>query len=385
MTGVQTCALPILRVAVADTVGCAWAVSHYGSTGIVPRGEGAAALMQLPIAALRTEAKIVADLAASGLKNIKDLATRPRAPFAARFGEALIQRLDQAFGRIDEPIVPRLPVPDAMTEQRFHEPIAREADVLGTIEHLARELARVLERRGEGARLVRLALFRTDGKVHRLEIGTGAPLRDPARIRKLFEERLAVLGDACDPGFGYDMVRLSALVAERTDPVQTGLAQSDHAEEMAHLIDRLGARFGLSRVTRQVMQDTHIPEFAVASVPAHAPRQAGVAALAIEQDSLAPVRPVRLLSKPELIEATAQVPDGPPIRFTWRHVKHQVTRAEGPERIAMEWWRNDRGQKLTRDYFRVECGEGARVWVYREGLYGSEVERPRWFVHGLFA
>ena len=374
-----------VRVAVADTVGCAWAVSHYGSAGIVPRGEGAAALMQLPIAALRTEAKIVADLAASGLKNIKDLATRPRAPFAARFGEALIQRLDQAFGRIDEPIVPRLPVPDAMTEQRFHEPIAREADVLGTIEHLARELARVLERRGEGARLVRLALFRTDGKVHRLEIGTGAPLRDPARIRKLFEERLAVLGDACDPGFGYDMVRLSALVAERTDPVQTGLAQSDHAEEMAHLIDRLGARFGLSRVTRQVMQDTHIPEFAVASVPAHAPRQAGVAALAIEQDSLAPVRPVRLLSKPELIEATAQVPDGPPIRFTWRHVKHQVTRAEGPERIAMEWWRNDRGQKLTRDYFRVECGEGARVWVYREGLYGSEVERPRWFVHGLFA
>ena len=131
-------------------------------------------------------------------------------------------------------------------------------------------LSRILERRGEGARLVQLALFRTDGKVHRLEIGTGAPLRDPARMRKLFEERLAVLGDACDPGFGYDMVRLSALVTERTDPVQTGLSQPDHAEEMAHLIDRLGARFGLSRVTRQVPQNTHIPEFAVASVPAHA-------------------------------------------------------------------------------------------------------------------
>jgi protein ImuB len=100
------------------------------------------------------------------------------------------------------------------------------------------------------------------------------------------------------------------------------------------------------------------------------------------------VRPIRLLQRPEPIEATAQVPDGPPIQFTWRHVKHQVALAEGPERIAMEWWRNERGQKLTRDYFRVECGEGARVWVYREGLYGSEIlppERPRWFVHGLFA
>ena len=73
----------------------------------------------------------------------------------------------------------------------------------------------MLERRGEGARLIQVALFRTDGKVHRLEIGTGAPLRDPARVRKLFEDRLAVLGDACDPGFGYDMVRLSALVTER--------------------------------------------------------------------------------------------------------------------------------------------------------------------------
>lgn len=401
-----------VRVAVADTVGCAWAVARYSplppptrgswrneperqGVTIVPKGESAAALLPLPIAALRTEADIVADLATAGLKRIEDLATRPRAPFAARFGEGLVSRLDQAFGHIDEPITPRLPVPEAMAEQRFHEPIARETDVLCTTENLARELSRILERRGEGARLVQLALFRTDGKVHRLEIGTGAPLRDPARVRKLFEERLAVLGDACDPGFGYDMVRLSALVTERTDPVQTGLSQADHAEEMAHLIDRLGARFGLSRVTRQVPQDTHIPEFAVASVPAHAPkknvtRQAGAAALAIEQeslmqDSLAPARPVRLLSRPEPIEATAQVPDGPPIKFRWRQVQHLVAHAEGPERIAMEWWRNDRGEKLTRDYFRVECGEGARVWLYREGLYGREIETPRWFVHGLFA
>ena len=87
-----------------------------------------------------------------------------------------------------------------------------------------RQLVPVLERRGEGGRLFQVALFRADGKVHRLEIGTGSPLRDPARVRKLFEERLAVLGDACDPGFGYDMVRLSALVTERVDPVQTGLA-----------------------------------------------------------------------------------------------------------------------------------------------------------------
>jgi protein ImuB len=374
------------RAAVADTVGCASGMARYGEPTIVPRGETEAAALPLPIAALRVDPDIVAELASLGLKRVVDLATRPRAPLAARFGETLVLRLDQMLGHVDEPISPRLPLPTAMAEQRFAEPIAREADVLGTIEQLARQLAGVLERRGEGARLIGLALFRADGKVHRLELGTGAPLRDPPRVRKLFEERLAVLGDECDPGFGFDVVRLSALITERCDPVQTGLADEDYDEELSHLIDRLGARFGLSRVSRLMPQDTHIPEFAVASVPAHAVRRhAAVAVPVAEQDSLAPTRPLRLFARPEPVEAIAEVPDGPPVRFRWRRVTHQVARAEGPERIAMEWWRNGRGEMLTRDYFRVESRGGARVWLYREGLYGRETERSRWYLHGLFA
>jgi protein ImuB len=372
------------RVAIADTVGCAWGVARYGKPGITPRGQTEAAALPLPIAALRVDAETVAWLKTAGLICVADLALRPRAPFTARFGKTLLLRLDQALGTVDEPISPRLPVPAAMAEQRFPEPIARESDVLGTIEHLARQLAVVLERRGEGGRLMQVALFRADGIVHRLEIGTGAPLRDPARVRKLFEERLAVLGDACDPGFGYDMVRLSALVTERIEPAQTGLAGPDHTNELAHLIDRLGARFGLRRVTRLVPQDTHIPEYAVVSVPAHGARHAAAAAV-VEQDSLSSTRPFRLLNRPELVEVTAQVPDGPPVQFSWRRLTHQVAHVEGPERIAMEWWRDDRGNKLTRDYFRVESEAGARVWLYREGLYDREPGNPRWYLHGLFA
>ena len=193
---------------------------------------------------------------------------RPRAPLAARFGADFVRRLDQALGIEDEPITPRLPLPVALTEQRFPEPIAHERDVLGTIERLAARLGHVLEQRGEGARLLQVALFRADGKVFRVEAGTAAPLRDPARIARLFADRLDVIGDECDPGFGFDMVRLCALVTERSDPQQTGLATPDHAADLAHLIDRLGARFGLRRVTRLVPQDTHIPEFAVMAVAA---------------------------------------------------------------------------------------------------------------------
>ena len=55
-------------------------------------------------------------------------------------------------------------------------------------------------------------------------------------------ERLAALGDDCDPGFGFDMVRLAALVTEPQEPTQTGFVSTDHDAELSHLIDRFGAR-----------------------------------------------------------------------------------------------------------------------------------------------
>jgi len=133
-------------------------------------------------------------------------------------------------------------------------------------------------------------------------------------------------------------------------------------------------------------QDIHIPEFAISAVPAHAVTMSGHPGVqVVEQDSQGSVRPIRLFARPEPIEAIAEVPDGPPVRFKWRRVMHDVAYAEGPERIAMEWWRDDQGRTLTRDYFRIESRAGARVWVYREGLYGRETAEPRWFLHGLFA
>jgi protein ImuB len=397
------------RVAAADTAGCAWAVARFGAANsslciVVPPDGTRETLLALPLAALRIGLEVEEALAQVGLKRIADVIDRPRAPLAARFGEDFIRRLDQALGREEEPMTPRLPVPACVVERRFAEPILLEADVLGTIEHLAHELARILERRGEGARRLAVALFRTDGKVARAEVGTGAPLRDPSRIRSLFVERIAAAGDSADPGFGFDVIRLTALATERCDPVQTGLAASDHAADLAHLIDRLGARFGLRRITRLVPQDTHIPEFAVAAVPAAedrgrrtddrrkrkndpssepAPAKAGVRRPS--SDSLSPPRPIRLFPRPEPIEAMAEVPDGPPVRFRWRQVLHQVAHAEGPERIAMEWWRDEKGRVLTRDYFRIESETGVRAWLYREGLYGHERAPPRWFLHGLFA
>ena len=76
------------------------------------------------------------------------------------------------------------------------------------------------------------------------------------------------------------------------------------------------------------------------------------------------------------------MPDGPPLRFRWRRVLHDVSAIEGPERIAAPWWRH--ADMPTRDYFRAEDSEGRRFWLYREGLWGRETAQVKWFVHGLF-
>jgi protein ImuB len=79
----------------------------------------------------------------------------------------------------------------------------------------------------------------------------------------------------------------------------------------------------------------------------------------------------------------AEIPDGPPLRFRWRRLLRQVVRAEGPERIADEWWQTG-SERPIRDYFRIEDAAGRRYWLYREGRFGDGAP-PRWFVHGLFA
>jgi protein ImuB len=58
--------------------------------------------------------------------------------------------------------------------------------------------------------------------------------------------------------------------------------------------------------------------------------------------------------------------------------------AEGPERIAPEWWRRAPGEP-TRDYYRIEDAEGRRFWLFRAGFYDNPASSPRWYVHGVFA
>jgi protein ImuB len=381
------------RLAVAGTIGAAHAAAHYGEPNSYAAGEERVLLAPLPLIALRLPSETVAGLARVGLKRIGDIVDLPRSPLAARFGAELLRQLDRALGREHEPLNPRLPVAPYVAEQRFAEPIAREDDVLGTVARLAARLQAALERRGDGARRIELTLFRTDGELRRIAAGCSRPLRDPAQIRALFVERLTALADEFDPGFGFDMARLSVLVAEAAPPEQIGIGGEEHNAEFDRLVDRLSARLGAQRVRRLIAQDSHIPEIASSSVPAQmTSTDSGWQAYRhyCAEANLAP-RPLRLLTRPEPIEAVAEVPDGPPLRFRWRRALHEVIAADGPERIEGAWWSEHGGQylgNLARDYFRVEDKSGLRFWLFRSGLYrdlAHGVAAPTWFLHGTFA
>ncbi len=369
----------LAEAAIADTPGAASAVARFGGPSVVPEGVAAEILKSLPLAALRLDRETVSALDRVGLKRIGQIVDAPRGPLAARFGPALIRRLDQALGREEEAIDPRRPVPAMIVERRFTEPITREEDIAATLSSLAATLARSLETHGLGARQLELALFRVDGAVRRIAVGAGRPLTDPRLVLALFREKFAGLGEAIDMGFGFDMARLSALAAAPVAPAQIDLAgNAAAAADLDGLIDRVGARLGADRVTRIRAEGSHIPERAEVWTT----EDGGQRTDTEPPPSSDPIsRPLRLFARPEPVEAIAEVPDGPPVRFRWRRTLYQVVRAEGPERIAPEWWLHD---GFTRDYFRVEDPTGHRFWLYREGLYGRELMTPRWYLHGVF-
>ena len=386
------------RLAIADTLGAAWAVARYSSSEagdsssrcrlavlaakiIIPPGEARAALTPLPVAALRLDPTIVEGLHRVGLRRVGEIMAMPRDALAHRFGETVARRLDQALSELPEPLSPLGEVPSRRVRLSLPEPISDPADLARAAERLTQDLVSRLAREGMGARRLDLGFHRVDGRVEHIRIGTARPSRDPAHLAKLLVSKL----DTVDPGLGIEDVILAAFAVEPLAPEQIDMSGAAGASgDTAPLFDRIGARLGLDAIARLEPRESHLPERASVAVPigAKPDRRAST--------PRKPPRPVRLFQPPEPVEAFWVLPDDPPFRFTWRHRTHRVAQADGPERIAEEWWRPD--GELTdgagspdaiRDYYRVEDEAGRRFWLFRAGLPGDPP--PRWFVHGVFA
>ena len=396
------------RAAIAGTALAARALARFAHGHIAAPGMEAEALGRLPVAALDCDHTIRRALDRAGLKTIAQVASRERSELVARFGKAFAVSLDILLGAQDKPIDPRRPLPDLSAEQRFADPVTARSAVTASLTSLARSLSDVLEQRGLGLRLLDAAFFRADGAVTRITVRLGAPMRDAAILLRLLDEKLEALADPLDPGFGFDVIRLDARLAEKAqNPILSFDSDENAQAQMQALIDRLSARFGEHRVQRFVPQDTHIPEAAAAPVPAQDRDFGKEPWNRKRQANDPPRRPLRLLGKPEEVTVDFPiVPDGPPTFLRWRQCRHRIVRAEGPERIALEWWTEnphdriiltkeqeqqiaagtrERPRRPARDYFRVETSEGQRFWIYRDSAYRQTGLRPQWYLQGIFA
>ena len=362
-----------VRGALAGTAVAARALARYRDGSVVASGEEEQEIRPLPAEALNLDAVTAHALRRAGLKTVGQVAVRKRPEMAARFGAAILAVLDEVLGNAAKPITPRKPPPDYWQEQNFAEPVVTEEVIRATLKSLAIKLSKILDRHGQGARHLEAVFFRADGAVRRIAIELGLPTRDPAIVDRLFREKLAMLSDPLDPGFGFDLVRLCA---SRIEGLDTGIFTFEGAPrdegEISFLVDRLAARFGSHRILRFHPRETHIPEEAWVTVPAQHARPSALPWRKIRKAKDAPCRPLRLFASPEPVDFTARQ------YFLWRKMQHVVTQREGPERIAMEWWRHETPQP-ARDYFRVEDDAGKRYWFYRNDT------ASQWFLHGAFA
>jgi protein ImuB len=381
------------RIAIADTLGAAWAMARFAEIGqnpaILPQ-DCRTALAPLPVEALRLDPTTVQGLRRVGLKQVDDLFAIPRDALARRFGEMVARRLDQALDNLPEPLSPLGETPARRVRLSFAEPITDPADLLRATERLVADLVPRLAREDMGARRLDLAFHRVDGRVERIRLGTARPSRDPRHLTTLFKERI----DTIDPGFGVEDMILAVFVVEPLPAEQIDMA--GHSTDphpfpppqagegmgggISPLLDRLGNKLGLAAVSRLEPRESHIPERASVRVRVDRPHST----LRSAPDK--PPRPIRLFDPPDPIEAFWLLPDDPPFHFTWRRRRHRVMQANGPERIAEEWWRPEGSSaaEAIRDYYRVEDEEGRRFWLFRAGLYSGD-HKPRWFIHGVFS
>ena len=408
------------RLAVADTPGMAWALARFASAPssflprpagednyvILPSGEEAQALAPLPVEALRLSPDTCRTLRRLGFKTVGALLDKPRAPFAARFPAELLRRIDQALGRIEEPLKPIVAPPVYHTLRYLLEPIFTQDAITALARRHMQTLAQVLMRDDVGARGLRLSLYRVDGGVATIDIALTLPSRDVAHIVRLIDLKLEALSAAEDAGFGFEAVGLAVTHAERMTARQTELIADGtgggDAESCALLVDTLRQRLGPTSVRSFEPVASHPPERAekltpltISFSPAVGELREGTNGAAVWPEPDQRIRPLLLLPQAEPTEVMALIPDGPPRRFRWRGITYEVAGAQGPERIGAEWWHlsappapanaSTRLQALTRDYYLVEDSGGHRFWLYREGLYERETNAARWFVHGLFA
>lgn len=359
------------RLAIADTIGTAWAMARYGEKqAIVETGRQAEALASLPPEALRLELSIIQKMQKLGFRQIGQFINMPGPTLRRRFGDVMLQRLGQALGSYPEALKPVQPVEPYQERLPCLEPILTLKGIEIALKHLLEQLCKRLERDGKGVRTALFKGYRIDGNVQEISIGTSRASYNTKHLFRLFELKV----NSIEPALGIELFVIEAPLVEDVCENQDTLWDIKGSQsKVAELLDNIAGKIGMGAIRRYLPAEHHWPERSIKETASLDEKPE----IAWPADKL---RPLHLLPEPELIDVMVPLPDYPPILFTHKGKIFKIMKADGPERIEQEWWMTD-GQ--PRDYYRVEDEKGARYWLFRSGHYvDGDVQ---WFLHGFFA
>ena len=395
------------RVAIASTVGAAWGLAHYGrepSSTISPHRDAdinngsssndanapialptpqvvstrktSEAIAPLSIAALRISQTSIELLHRLGVDRIEQLLTLPRDELAARLGDEVTTRLDQALGNSDEIILAHQPPTDFQTEWALEHPTDQQQVLLQAIKHLTHHLAHLLQAQNQGALQINCT-FHMGAKFITITAGLFRPTAVADHLFQLLSMQL----ESCQLPGSVSKIVLAAIHTARLIYEQQALWQDDNHEQphvLAELIDRLSSRLGPATILAARLRSSALPEEGYALIPLTGPG-ASLARLNSAAGKRAPFqaghRPLQLLHPPQPLNVVSVTPNGPPTYFDHAGKRQQVGRHWGPERIETAWWQ---GSCIRRDYYRVECESGCRFWIFRQ------LNDQSWHLHGRF-
>ena len=349
-----------------------------------------ALLGRAPLALLGACRQHAGVLLATGLHTVADLQALPRDGVSRRFGQAVLDELDRALGRQQDPRRWLTPPPVFESRLELYARAENTDQVLhGAAVLLARLVAWAQARQGRvGAFTLRMLHERQRSQdrgetpaATDLHVPLAEPALDPAHLQLLLRERLAHCMLAA-PTLELQLL-CRHLVAAPAPNGELFPTSSSRAEGLVRLLERLCARLGPEQVHRVLPVADFRPERSSVAVPAQGPlpavpaaaaaaAAAGVAAHNPHGPPPLPLhRPVWLLSEPLPLAEHEALPllQGRALQLV-----------SGPERIETGWWD---AAMVARDYFIGMTADGCLVWVFRDRVPAAS-GAVHWYLQGRF-
>ena len=312
---------------------------------VIPRGQEASRLAELPVELLNPSPEILATLDCWGIRTFREFAALPEIGIAERLGAEGVRLQKLARGAGSRPLRPAEPERVFEESLELEYPVTELEPLSFVLSRLLNQLCASLESRALSAIEIRLVLKLENQTEHARAIRLPVPMRDTIILLKLLQLELS----SHPPAAPIIAVSLHAEAA-KPRAAQGGLYSppTPEPEKLELTLARIAAIVGPGNVG----QADSLSRTGYQPVPQLA---------------------IRIFRPP--LPATVQAPEGRPSHLTARGVQGRILTRAGPWRISGDWWT---ATPWARDEWDVALTGGA--------LYRIYFERPagRWFVEGSY-